>query len=90
MTEITLGHTFCEQILSKRAVILQVTPEHVRYLLILVYVHEHLRRMRKLHNVFLEIRENNWQLYNAFLHIQDQVYHFYNVFLNTNCMDTQF
>ena len=42
MTEITLGHTFCEQILSKRAVILQVTPEHVRYLLILVFVYEHL------------------------------------------------
>ena len=44
MTEITLGHTFCEQILNKRAVILQVTPEHVRYLLILVYVYEHLRQ----------------------------------------------
>ena len=90
MTEITLGHTFCEQILSKRAVILQVTPEHVRYLLILVYVHEHLRRMRKLHNVFLEIRKTPDNFTMFFLHIQDQVCHFYNVFLNTNCMDTQF
>ena len=39
--------------------------------------------MRKLHNVFLNIRENTWQLYNVFLHIQDQVCQFYNVFLNT-------
>ena len=69
---------------------LQAIPEHVRYLLTLVYVMNICERMRKLHNVFLEIRENNWQLYNAFLHIQDQVCHFYNVFLNTNCMDTQF
>ena len=44
MTKVTLGHTFCEQILSKRAVILQAIPEHVRYLLTLVYVYEHLRK----------------------------------------------
>ena len=44
MTKVTLGHTFCEQILSKGAVILQAIPEHVRYVLILVYVHEHLRK----------------------------------------------
>ena len=44
MTKVTLGYTFCEQILSKRAVILQAIPEHVRYLLTLVYVYEHLRK----------------------------------------------
>ena len=44
MTKVTLGHTFCEQILSKRAVILQAIPEHVRYVLTLVYVYEHLRK----------------------------------------------
>ena len=44
MTKVTLGHTFCEQILSTRAVILQAIPEHVRYLLTLVYVYEHLRK----------------------------------------------
>ena len=44
MTEIILGYTFCEQILTKRAAILQVTPEHVQYLLTLVYVCEHLRK----------------------------------------------
>ena len=38
--------------------------------------------MCKLHNAFLNIRENTWQLYNVFLHFQDQVYQFYNVFLN--------
>ena len=44
MTKVTLGYTFCEQILRKRAVILQVTPEHMRYLLTLVYVYEHLQK----------------------------------------------
>ena len=44
MTKVTLGYTFCEQILSKRAVILQAIPEHVSYLLTLVYVYEHLRK----------------------------------------------
>ena len=44
MTKVTLGHTFCEQILSKRAVILQAIPEHVRYLLTLVSVYEHLQK----------------------------------------------
>ena len=43
MTKVTLGHTFCEQILSTRAVILQAIPEQVRYLLTLVYVYEHVR-----------------------------------------------
>ena len=44
MTKVTLGHTFCEQILSTRAVILQAIPEQVRYLLKLVYVYEHVRK----------------------------------------------
>ena len=43
MTKVTLGHTFCEQILSKRAVILQVASD-IRYLLTLVYVYEHMRK----------------------------------------------
>ena len=43
MAKITLGHTFREQILSKRAVILQV-PSDMLYLLTLVYVYEHMRK----------------------------------------------